>query len=176
MIYFTSDQHFFDENIIHFCNRPFKNADDMKKELIRRHNEVVNPKDTVYHIGDFANLGIYDIKLLRSILKELNGNHHLILGNHDEYPAQSYVKIGFQTVHTSLFVEEFLLTHDPAVANCVPRSQSVICGHLHNLTMWVGDNVFNVSCDLWLYTPISIFEVRMHFETREKRMERGFLG
>lgn len=51
----------------------------MDEELIRRWNAKVKPNDTVYHLGDFA-MGKNSTP---SILKKLNGNKHLIWGNHD---------------------------------------------------------------------------------------------
>jgi hypothetical protein len=38
MIYFTSDEHYFNENIIRYCNRPFANAAEMNAGLINKIN------------------------------------------------------------------------------------------------------------------------------------------
>lgn len=54
MIYFTSDLHFNHENIIKYCNRPFKNIDDMDNYLINYWNKIIRTKDIVYILGDFA--------------------------------------------------------------------------------------------------------------------------
>ena len=54
MHFFTADQHYGHANIIRFCDRPFSSVEEMDRELIRRHNEVVGPDDTVIHAGDFA--------------------------------------------------------------------------------------------------------------------------
>ena len=35
MIYFTSDLHFYHEKIIHHCNRPFRDAQEMNEKLIQ---------------------------------------------------------------------------------------------------------------------------------------------
>lgn len=58
--FFTSDSHFGHANIIRYCQRPFADADEMDSALIRIWNSVVDPRDTVYHLGDFhAHAGYY---------------------------------------------------------------------------------------------------------------------
>lgn len=41
MIYFTSDLHFYHEKIIHHCNRPFRDAQEMNEKLIQNWNSIV---------------------------------------------------------------------------------------------------------------------------------------
>lgn len=42
MKYFVvADNHFGHENIIRFCNRPFKTLDEMNYEMVKRWNAVV---------------------------------------------------------------------------------------------------------------------------------------
>ena len=77
--YFTSDTHFGHANIIKFCNRPFKNVEEMNQKLIENWNSVVGPNDLVFHLGDFAFGGQ---PLWRYIREQLNGNIILIKGNH----------------------------------------------------------------------------------------------
>ena len=80
-IWFTSDTHFLHTNIIRFSNRPFKDVNHMTEELIRAWNEVVGEDDDVYHLGDVS-LGRADKTV--TILNRLNGNIHLITGNHEK--------------------------------------------------------------------------------------------
>ncbi|OYU81772.1 MAG: phosphoesterase [Flavobacterium sp. BFFFF1] len=80
-IFFTSDQHFGHANIIKLTNRPFANAEEMDRELIRRWNERVAPEDEVYHLGDFA---LSTTEALTDVLNQLNGTIYLIKGNHDK--------------------------------------------------------------------------------------------
>lgn len=70
MIYFTSDTHFGHENIIKYCDRPFTSVEEMDETLIENWNNVVNPGDVVWHLGDFT-LG--DVWRARSYFKRLNG-------------------------------------------------------------------------------------------------------
>lgn len=81
--FFTADEHFDHSNIIKFCKRPFESREDMREQLITRHNSKVTRRDVVYHLGDlfWRTLWVGDAL---EILKRLNGTHHLILGNHDE--------------------------------------------------------------------------------------------
>lgn len=92
-IWFTSDSHFGHENIIRFSNRPFKNADHMTEELVKSWNEVVGEDDDVYHMGDFS---LTNATKTQEILYRLNGNIHLIKGNHEKSVLQkSYNKDRF---------------------------------------------------------------------------------
>ena len=70
--------HFGHENIIRLANRPFKGVREMDEALIANWNRVVGPRDTVYHLGDFAFRGApgeeYAMKLNGKIVR-LQGNH-----------------------------------------------------------------------------------------------------
>jgi len=39
--FFTADEHFNHNNIIKYCNRPFKDIDEMDTMIIKRHNEFI---------------------------------------------------------------------------------------------------------------------------------------
>ena len=80
-IFFTSDTHWGHANIIGFCNRPFKDVEEMNYKLIENWNKKVPVDGLVFHLGDFAWGGYPFWKNIRS---QLNGNIILIKGNHDE--------------------------------------------------------------------------------------------
>ena len=78
--FFTSDTHFNHANIIKFCNRPFKDVEQMNDVMIANWNSVIGKDDTVFHLGDFC-LG--SAAEWTKILDRLNGKIYLIMGNHD---------------------------------------------------------------------------------------------
>lgn len=53
-IYLTADLHLGHENIIRYCDRPFRNADEMNGALVGNILETVKQTDTLYVLGDFA--------------------------------------------------------------------------------------------------------------------------
>ena len=91
-IYFTSDWHLGQKNILNFCNRPFADLETQRKALITRFNATVSPNSTTYFLGDMGHKSA-----ITSILPELNGKKILILGNHDK-GINSMYQCGFDAV------------------------------------------------------------------------------
>lgn len=85
-ILFCSDTHFHHKNVIRYSSRPFSSVEEMNEALINNWNKVVNPGDTVYHLGDFA---LCSLTQLEKILARLNGEIHIITGNHDKVILQN---------------------------------------------------------------------------------------
>lgn len=79
--YFTADTHFGHRAILSMCNRPFSDIDEHDRALIEAWNAVVGPDDTVWHLGDFAYRA--SPQQTRRIFDQLNGEKHLVVGNHD---------------------------------------------------------------------------------------------
>lgn len=94
-LFFTSDTHFSHTNVIKYANRPFNNAYEMNEAMIERWNSKVSKSDIVYHLGDVA--FERDESKFIYILSRLNGEIHLIEGNHDN-KMSSRVKKQFQSI------------------------------------------------------------------------------
>lgn len=80
MNYFIADLHLGHKNVLSFDNRPFKSIEDHDKALIENWNNVVEIDDDVYILGDIS---WYNSTKTIEIMRSLNGNKHLIKGNHD---------------------------------------------------------------------------------------------
>lgn len=172
-IFFTSDQHFFHDNIRGYCSRPFSSTEEMNEEMIKRYNEVVGVNDTVYHLGDFS----LRHGTIPFILSRLNGIKHLVSGNHDQtHPVRSkhkkmilqYIDYGFTSVQEKLELKigdkTFLLQHlpflkegeDQRFPDWRPKNngQWLLCGHVHE--KWLFQNrMINVGVDQWNFYPVS---------------------
>lgn len=80
MNYFISDLHFGHKNCLSFDNRPFKSIEENDKAIIKDWNNTVGIDDDVYLLGDIS---WYNTTKTIEIFNNLNGNIHLIKGNHD---------------------------------------------------------------------------------------------
>lgn len=151
--WFTSDSHFGHSAILEFEKeaRPFATVEEMNEVMIQRWNEVVNPKDTVYHLGDFC-FGRHNLP----IADRLNGTKRLIMGNHDHYPTAEYLKY-FKRLGGVMFWHMATLSHIPISSRLLgKRSVLSVHGHLHSKVMkaktyWGEElpdiNYFNVSVE-----------------------------
>lgn len=79
--WFTSDTHYGHANIIKYSKRPYRDVVEMDRDLIARHNAVVQPNHIVWHLGDFA---FANKERQLAILKQLNGTICFLQGNHDK--------------------------------------------------------------------------------------------
>ena len=80
-VFFTSDTHFGHASVIRNSERPFASVEEMDEALIARWNAAVSPRDTVYHLGDFACLPTRGAPFY---IDRLHGEIHLVAGNHDK--------------------------------------------------------------------------------------------
>lgn len=157
--WFTSDTHFFHENILKYEPeaRPFATVEEMNEKLIENWNSVVKPKDKVYHLGDFCFGGVKNV----SIAARLNGSKRLVMGNHDKYPIEEYAKY-FDKIFGVTFWNEYILSHVPVHIGQMQgekrRCWVNLHGHLHSKEL-PGVEYFNVSVERHKLFPISADEI-----------------
>lgn len=139
MNYFISDLHLFHENCLAFDNRPFKNIDEMHKAIIERWNCAVGPYDDVYFLGDLSFAGY---EKTNEVLKDLEGNKHWILGNHDKKLLKSGIKNHFVEIceYKELFIDtnkSIVLCHYPIPTfKNMYRGWYHLYGHVHTGFEW----------------------------------------
>jgi len=83
-IWFTADLHAQHPKIVDICNRPTTREEHDEWLLKEVFNKYVQKKDEVYILGDIS-LGKRQIA--EKFVARMNGNKHLILGNHDKNVA-----------------------------------------------------------------------------------------
>jgi len=139
-IYITADTHFGHDNIRNLCHRPYDSVDEMNAGIISTINQIVKPKDTLYHLGDFCWWNKRDYtKNIVAYREQINcTNIHLILGNHDfvgRIPPYLFQSISvYQEMHHSGV--SVVLCHYPIESWNKKNHGSVhMHGHCHgNLT------------------------------------------
>jgi len=90
-IWFTSDTHFWHNNIVKYCDRPFDNVFEMNETIINNWNGVVKKQDEVYFLGDFTLFS--SRKHIIDVIRRLNyGVFHFIKGNHDSNKITNILK------------------------------------------------------------------------------------
>jgi len=145
-IFVTADHHFYHENIIKYCNRPFESAEEMNNYMIHKWNSVVSEKDIVYHLGDFALARNFDqVKIIKDQLK---GKIILIPGNHDNIPRLK--KSGINVTNTdTIIIGNLILSHRPL--EHVENGFVNVHGHIHEKPTW-GKRI-NASVDETDFEP-----------------------
>lgn len=163
MIYYTSDPHFFHENMIRLCNRPFQNVEEMNRVIQENWNNVVGKNDTIYILGDFA-MRYENPKDVYNLLNHLNGRKILITGNHDKLRKDSkfcnyfeYVKNYDEILDNNRRV---ILFHYPMEDwNGKFRGSYHLYGHIHNNTSCIHGHIehrFNVCQDIHNFIPVTL--------------------
>lgn len=158
--WFISDTHFFHNNIIKYCSRPFANADEMNSKMISNWNKVVGKNDYVYHLGDVACGYGGDDRALAELLFSLNGQKRLIVGNHDHLKSPALHK-AFEKIDLwkGFKDEDFTCVHIPLMQSQLRDGKFCVHGHIHNNTL---NNPFyiNVCVEHTDYTPIHMDVIR----------------
>ena len=158
-IWLTSDHHFGHRNIIYYEQRGFDSVKLMNEFMVYSWNKLVQPDDTVIHMGDFA---LCDKSTARSIFNSLNGTKYIIIGNHDRGP-KGLKDIGFDTAEYWMqgvllnSRKSLLFIHN--IADAKDRIYDhIICGHVHSLWKTLG-NAINVGVDIFDYKPVRLYDI-----------------
>lgn len=159
----TSDTHFFHNNIINHCSRPFQNIEEMNVSLVNNWNSIVKPGDIVYHLGDFCFSNKTNIE---NMVKRLNGYKVLVMGNHDKDRSKNpgwWMERGFDEVYFDpIMFGDFILSHEPIID--LEYGLFNLHGHTHNtmhraIKGYTTDLYFNVGVDVHNYLPINLDEI-----------------
>lgn len=161
--FFTSDLHLGHANIIRYCDRPFSDVRAMDRALIDGWNAVVRDVDEVWVVGDFC---ISRHRSAQSYLSELNGNKHLVRGNHDKH--DTVTASGWSSVQDIAQIDvdkrRVVLCHfGMRTWPRIGRGAVMLHGHSHGrlpgLRTSSGGGTCDVGVDVWLFRPVMLGEV-----------------
>lgn len=165
-VFLIADTHFFHKKILEFEReaRPFSNTEEMNEAIVDRWNSVVGKRDTVWHLGDVCFGHVENL----NIMARLRGTKNLILGNHDQYGVQHYIK-HFAKIEAAKNYDGFLWSHVPIHPSQFYRFKGNMHGHLHSKRVLkevlvetgigmlpesvVDERYINVSCEQNNLTP-----------------------
>lgn len=170
-IWFTADYHLLHTNVIKYDSRPFETVEQMTAIIIQNHNELVKPDDIVFNLGDFA-LG--NSQQAYNILRQLNGRHILIKGNHEKTVIDnSKLRNAFEgifdyleiTVHEPKLYKEqqiICLFHYPIHEwNVAHHGAWMLHGHSHGADNYDSSfKILNVGIMLNNYKPFSYKQIK----------------
>jgi len=168
MKYFTSDLHIKHKNILKFTKRPCEDIEQMQEIIITEWNKQITPEDITYHLGDLC---FGKPQAAVDFIKQLNGEIHLLKGNHCNKNLQRELnKLPNVHAYDTPYLEikengqHIVLCHYPIY--CWNRERYgawMLHGHCHNSFIGHG-KMIDVGLDAcWenynLFRPISFDEV-----------------
>ena len=181
-VFFTSDLHFYHENIIRFCGRPHTDVEEMNTALIDNWNKVVPEDGVVFVLGD---IGFCSVSVLKELFAQMNGTKYLILGNHDYSMQTQLEKAGiFKEIYNlkqiKVDTQNIVLCHYPMLCfNGDHHGAWQLFGHIHSGSgITTNDTIkaqtlrptqYDVGVDNNNYTPIS-FEQLQTIITNKSRV------
>lgn len=179
---YLADTHFGHFNVIKFDKRPWKDVEQMDKDMIRLWNEKVYDDDHVYFLGDLCFRNAHPAEWY---LKQLKGHKHLIIGNHEGAVLQSPEAMScFESIDQILEIKDVLNERPVKIVLCHYPMQEWngkfhdtwhIYGHIHNNlgetydAMSRMDRALNAGACINNYAPVSFKEL---IENNRRFMEQ----
>ena len=158
-IFLSADTHFNHRNIIEYCQRPFKDVEEMNFKIIENWNDLVTDEDIVYFLGDFC-FGQY-----KCFEERLNGKIIFIKGNHDKN-----LNFALNSAILNFANKKIFLCHDLSYVNSLDWSNCdlILQGHIHE--KWKYNKIYNhhkgkdidiinVGVDCWDFKPILLNDI-----------------
>lgn len=158
-LFFTADHHFGHGGARGLFRRPFASTAAMDEALIERWNAVVEPGDTVWHLGDFAVR--QTAARMAAILDRLKGTKHLVAGNNDKDATRSLS--GWATVHDLVEIEAagrlLVLCHYPLRSwNGMGKGALQVHGHSHGRLKPLARQ-HDVGVDVRNFAPVALADL-----------------
>ena len=161
--FITADLHL-GEDRMGLMSRPFVDGDECMAHMIKEHNALVKPEDSVIIAGDLC----YQKRLdMLPMIAKFNGHKTLIRGNHDRGLSDADLAPYFEVVvpeGDGIVIESVdgircFATHYPT---CGKVDCFNLVGHIHSA--WkVQKNMLNVGVDVHHFRPVNLDRIIFHF-------------
>lgn len=185
---YISDLHLFHNNVTKagkgFDNRPYMGLPEMHDDILRRWNKSVSMADHVYVLGDMIwRFNSANQEEAMQLLKAMNGNIHLITGNHDIckssvfksrfeeiIPYKKIADVAHGQIRNVILSHYYMPFYEKHYHNGI-----LLHGHSHNtyesemeraITKFLNDNsfpaeIYNVGCmyPYMDYTPRTLEQI-----------------
>jgi calcineurin-like phosphoesterase family protein len=169
-LFWTSDLHFCHNGALRF--RPcFESVEAMNETIIKTHNSVVSPQDTVYYLGDMT--GYSKAVPVSLCIEKLNGKKHWVPGNHDHHLLKHEVVTQyFESISplTEIIVNGQLIVmcHYPLLSwHGSSKGAWMLHGHSHGNCVYPWDNrIMDVGVDTNDFKPYSFEDIKQHMSKR----------
>lgn len=167
-IYLTSDLHFGHNKEFLYVPRGFASIEEHDETIIKNWNEIIDNNDDIFVLGD---LMLNDNELGLERLRCLNGNLHIIRGNHDTDIRMSlYKEAGFHVIGCADIFHyrryHFYLSHFPTLTANLEKESLHQCtlnlyGHTHQKTNFYEDRpyMYHVGLDSHNCYPVLLDDI-----------------
>jgi len=170
-VFFASDHHLGHGKILQFEPKRsvFGSIEEHDEYIVAQHNKTVGKRDITWFLGD-VNFH-RDFRYFAELVSSMNGEKHLVLGNHDIFLIDEYLKV-FASVHAMKAKYKTVMTHIPLHPSSVKRWGLNIHGHTHSKVVpqtrageGQDNNYFCVSMEQNDFRPFSLDQIRQHQKT-----------
>ena len=156
--FFTADTHLGHTGLINHGFRDFSSMQAMDDAIIDRWNARVGKRDTVWHLGDFTLAGA-DVAM--DYLHRLNGEIHLVWGNHDHNSIRRLPRWKSSQYATEINVDGHRITlchYGMRVWNRCHYGTLMFYGHSHGSLPGTSQSL-DVGVDAWDFQPVLLSEI-----------------
>lgn len=168
-VWFTSDLHL--GHMFAARARGFESTEEHDDAVIEGINSTIGKRDKLFILGDaaFSKAGL-------GKLAQITGIKELIIGNHDTYKTEDYLR-DFVRVHGFRQYKGFWLSHCPIHPQEIYRCHGNIHGHIHKgaATKPLPLPYFNVNVDFWDLKPVNFDTILSNYDTSEKSLDEVLL-
>jgi len=165
MIWFTADFHLSHNNIIKYCNRPFKSVKEMDAMIMGNIEDLVKSSDMLYYLGDLT----FSPSVARCFFDRFSDQQiHFIIGNHD---TRLTIKIAKEYCISVAYIKDIKIKEQPItlchyamrVWNKSHYNAWQLYAHSHGMLPPLGKQ-YDVGVDNNNFRPISSEELTRRLE------------